>query len=119
MTIELISNEQYKILSTIQKEYPILTFQNEGYQYVNKDKFRHEDHKAFNTVSNILREHIVGFTEFNNFQISNKTDGVKLRFQYEWVNPKEEDPHSSLGSFVGVGYLFLDELLNGFDDEKT
>jgi len=110
MTIELIPQEQYDTLVAIQEKYKILTFYNEGYQYINKKKFTEEDWKAFDTVTAILRESIVGFGEFNNFKITEKTGEVKVRFQYNWT--ADDDDNSR--SYTGVGYLLLTTLVEGF-----
>ena len=115
MKIELITREQYDTLVAIQEKYKILTFQNEGYQYVDKKKFTKEDWKAFDIVTAILRECITGFTEFNNFKIVKKTGEVKVRFQYNWSADWTEgdNPHY----YIGVGYLLLTTLVEGFNSE--
>jgi len=114
MTIEPISKEQFVFISNIQKEHKTLTFQNVGFQYRNKDKLSEDDKADLKEVSDILKKHITGFVEFNNFQISNKTKEVKIRFQYDWCADDRDDPHSNLQTFIGVGYLFLEELYKGF-----
>ena len=111
MTIELITREQYSTLVAIQEKYKILTFQNEGYQYINKKKFTEEDWKAFDIVTSILRECITGFTEFNNFKIVKKTGEVKVRFQYNWTADDDDDNRVY---YTGVGYLLLTTLVEGF-----
>lgn len=105
MTINLIDVNTYNSLKSIQESYPNLTYQNLGYDYPDKSKWSDEDKEAFNTVTDILKKIVKGFVEFNNFRI-NKNDGnaIMLRFQYQWDS-----------SFTGVGYVKLDELLNGFD----
>lgn len=114
MTIELITKEDYDTLIKIQKEYPILTFQNEGYQYIDKSKFTKKDQHAFSAATEILKENILGFTEFNNFQISNRTGKIKIRFQYIW---DADDDENAKRGFIGVGYILLDELYKGFKKE--
>jgi len=111
MQIELISKEEFDIILDIQKKHPILTFQNEGYQYVKKSKFTENDQKAYDTVSKILSKHISGYSEFNNFRLSKKTNELQLRVQYNY-GYDGEGTH-----FIGVGYILLDELLNGFRKE--
>lgn len=106
MKINLISEDQYNRLKEIQKTYPKLTFNNKGYEYVRKSTFSKEDLKAFKEVSDILKARIIGFIEFNNFQCVK--DVIRLRFQYNYGAAD-----NSLG-FIGVGYIELDELLNGF-----
>ena len=104
MKIELISQEQYNRLLEIQKQFPKLTLQNKGYEYIGKNNLTQEELEAFKGVKNILRKHIIDFVEFNNFRYSE--DRLQIRCQYKW------NTH-----FTGVGYLFVDELLNGFDNE--
>jgi hypothetical protein len=102
-TYNLIDIDTYNLLKSIQESYPNLTYQNTGYDYPDKSKWDNEDKKQFDIVTDILKKIITGFVEFNNFTVS-KEKGVRLRFQYYWDK-----------SFIGVGYLKLDELLNGFD----
>lgn len=106
MEIKLIDNVIYNELLEIQKNYPVLTFQNKGYEYINISLFNDEEKEKYNRVHEILKNHIVDFVKFNNFLFPEKSDKVKIRCQYKYNE-----------SFTGVGYLFLDELLNGFDDE--
>jgi hypothetical protein len=103
MTITLIDFDTYQLLAEIQKSYPNLTYQNVGYDYPNKSNWSDEDKAAFNTVNNILEKSIEGFVIFNHFRID-KNNIIRLRFQYHYD-----------ASFIGVGYLKLDELFNGFD----
>lgn len=116
MTIELLTQEEYNMLISIQKEHPNLTFQNQGYQYVDKSKFTEADKIAFDKVTNLLRKNIKGFIEFNNFKIGtdkiSKAKEVCLRFQYNW------GADTAGVHFTGVGYLTLREFLNGFDENK-
>lgn len=106
MRIELIEKEQYEIIKRIQKEFPFLTFENVGYEYPRKPQ-NDEETKALETVSDILKDHIDGFSEFNNFRV--RGDMIQLRFQYNWG-------YDGSMYFIGVGYIMLDELLNGFTD---
>ncbi len=109
MTIkELITEEVYNELLSIQKDRPKLTFQNVGYEYVDKSKFEEEDIKAFNRVTDILKKSILGFSEFNNFRFCVKGN-LRVRFQYNY-NADEEGKLP----FTGVGYLNLIELKDGF-----
>jgi len=109
MTIKLITKNEYDKLLSIQKEHPILTFQNNGFEYIDKSKFPKNDKKAFDFVSQLLHGHVEGFREFNNFKIR-KEGHIALRFQYDWTADSDEEELP----FVGVGYLEIDELLNGF-----
>ena len=112
MKIELINQQQYDILKKLQESHPILTFQNDGYEYIDKSKFDEQDKATFNAIESLLRKHIVGFSWFNNFCHSKRTGKLLLRFQY---NYGAED---NTMQFIGVGYLELDELLNGFTVES-
>tara|TARA_R110002126_G_scaffold187208_1_gene335768 strand:+ start:390 stop:716 length:327 start_codon:yes stop_codon:yes gene_type:complete len=107
MTIELINKTQHKFLLKIQEEFPKLTFQNDGYQYI-KD-LSEEDKEAVEAIELILEEHIVGFQKFNNFKLRPNGD-ISVRFQYDY------GAGGSGHSFTGVGYITTDELLNGFKD---
>lgn len=110
MTIELISEDEYSELLDIQKKHNPLTFQNEGYQYINKEKLSPEEVGAHKKVTEILNEHIVGFHEFNNFYIGKRTGEIMVRFQYDWNADDEKEDRP----FIGVEYLSLNELLKGF-----
>lgn len=105
MKITLITRQQFYKLLQIQKTFPILTFQNVGYEYLNKSKFTEGDFEAYKEVSSILKSCIKDFQEFNNFKIR-KDGSVTVRFQYQW--------EGGAPSFTGVGYLQLEELLHGF-----
>ena len=110
MRITLITKQQYNTLLDIQKNNSVLTFQNDGYEYINQSKLTEEDKQALNKVETMLKHHILGFEKFNNFRID-KQNNIVLRFQYNWT-ADEEKPSIP---FTGVGYLRLNELLNGFD----
>lgn len=105
MTITLITRGQFNRLSEIQEAFPILTFQNVGYETLNKSKFKNKDHEAHQEVTNILKSCVKDFREFNNFKVR-KNGSVVIRFQYDW--------EGGAPSFTGVGYLLLEELLHGF-----
>lgn len=102
MKINLISSTDFKLLLSIYKQYPNLTLENKGYETLNLSKLSKEEKTAFNIVSDILRDSIVGFQSFNNFK-HNKDGEVVLRFQYDWSV-----------QFTGVGYILLEELYRGF-----
>lgn len=105
MRIELISKEQFNIISDIQKEFPVLTFQNDGYQYI-KEVLNNDEEKARMDVAKILGKHVRGFSSFTNFRISKNNElQIRLQYNYNW--------DAGL-PFTGVGYILLDELLNGF-----
>ena len=117
MTIELLTQTEYDTLIAIQELYPKLTFQNVGFQYINRDSFSEADKLMDNMVKEILSQHIKGFVKFDNFRIGSDRISQKtslcVRFQYHW----DADLENSKVGFTGVGYLPLDELLNGFAAE--
>ena len=109
MTYNLISEEDYKTLIRIQSERPLLTFQNNGYEYIDKKKFDQKDQFDFDTVTDILRKSITGFSKFNNFLYSKKGE-LQIRFQYHY----DADLKTQSTPFTGVGYLLVKELISGF-----
>jgi len=111
MTIELISQIEFDTLLKIYETHPILTFQNVGYQYIDKSKFTESDKEAFNDVEKILRASILGFNEFNNFKLT-KNGEIGLRVQYDY----SADDEGNSRPFTGVGYIKLNELKNGFNN---
>lgn len=117
MTINLITQKQYDLLIEAQKAYPNLTYQNTGYDYPNKDKWNSDEKAAFKIVEEILKKAIVGFSKFNHFKVfSNGNLGI--RFQFDWDIDAD---YQNKTHFIGVGYLKLTELLNGFknNDKDT
>jgi hypothetical protein len=110
MKIELISEEEYNTLLAIQERYPVLTFQNNGYEYVNNKEFNEEEEMAYDIVTSVLNESILGFKKFNNFK-KYKND-IVIRFQYNWTAGMDNEI-----PFIGVGYLSIDILLKGFGNE--
>lgn len=109
MRIELITQEQYDLLLEIQAASPILTFQNVGYEYIDRSKFSAIDIVNCELVTEILKKAVLGFSKFNNF-LHSKEGVLKIRFQYCWT-ADEINPSTP---FTGVGYLELEELLKGF-----
>lgn len=107
MTIELLTQQEYDTLLRIQKEHPKLTFQNVGYQYIDRSKLSEDDKKADEEVKAILSKHIKNFREFNNFKLRENGE-IVVRFQYVW------DPEAT--HFTGAGYITLRELFKGFDN---
>lgn len=103
MKIELITQETHQKLKSIFENHPALTLQNNGYEYLDKSKFTPEDEAAFKETSEILKKHVHGFSKLHNFRLSKK-GRIQLRFNYAWDE-----------RFTGVGYILLDELLNGFE----
>jgi len=107
MTIDLLTQEEYDTLLSIQQKCPALTFQNNGYQYIDRSVFTEEEHAYDKQVSDLLKSHIHDLIRFDNFLIS-KSGELAIRIQYRW-SP----------AFTGVGYLKLIELLTGFEELTT
>lgn len=110
MKIELITQETHQKLKSIFENHPALTLQNTGYEYLDKRKFTPEDEAAFKETSEILKKHVYGFSKLHNFRLS-KDGRTQLRFDYNY------NYDNNSGSFHGVGYILLDELLNGFEEK--
>jgi hypothetical protein len=104
MRITLITPSEHKELKDIYSNVPKLTFQNNGYEYIDKSKFTESDKTAFDRVTEILKKSVHGFSCFNNFRLT-KNNEIELRLHYRYNE-----------SFTGVGYILLDELLNGFNN---
>ena len=85
-----------KKIIEIQSNFPKLTFQNEGYQYLSKE-IKENHKKEIAEIESILKKEIKGFSEFNNFKI-NKDDSFSVRCQYYWDE-----------NFRGVGYFNINE----------
>lgn len=106
MKITLITQEIHDQLQGYYEKYPNLTLQNKGYEGIDFSKLSEEERSAKAEIEVILKKYIDNFIEFQNFRLSTKSKEVQMRFQYIW------DPEST--HFKGVGYLLIDELLNGF-----
>lgn len=104
MRINLISEELFNELTNIQKKHPVLTYKAKGYDTPKITE--QSDIDARKRVADILKGHIDGFSSFTNFTINGK-----LRFQYNYNYDGTALP------FTGVGYIELNELLNGFKSE--
>ena len=88
--------DNYNRLILIQKEYPELTFQNEGYEYLSRDTVnKHKE--QIEEISNILKTILKGFVQFNNFKVYKNGD-IMIRVQYYWDE-----------RFIGVGYFNIEE----------
>lgn len=111
MKINLISKKEHSELITIHKNHPNLFLQNTGYEYLNKNTFSEKDKESFKRVTEILRKSIHGFLRFDNFRIQPSSKKLQLRFQYNWNYDKND-------YFSGVGYILVDELLNGFSPKE-
>lgn len=112
MTITFITDKEYKTLLSIQKKHPILTYQNKDYDNFDRSKMNEQDKEAFEKVTDILKKSIMGFSRFQNFKLS-KEGELRVRFQYDYDWTIDDDSPNRL-SFIGVGYLYVDELKNGF-----
>jgi len=118
MILTTIEQNEYDNLIDIQKNFPNLTFQHEPYQEWIPTHFTEEDKNALNEVKSIIKKAIKGFSKFTNFYY-NKKDILCIRFYYGWGWELENGIPVHKGiSFTGVGYLELQELLNGFNENK-
>ena len=111
MRITLISPEEHKFLMESYENYPRLCLQNQGYEYINPKSLDEEDTIRIKEIETILRKSILGFSKFSNFK-KNKEGGPVIRLQYNW---DADSDSANKTHFTGVGYIKIDELLNGFD----
>lgn len=109
MTIKLIDQVSHDRLIDLQEKYPNLTLQNVGYEYIDKSKLTPEELAAIQEIEALLKDHILGFSSFSNFR-KNREGQLQIRFQYNY----EADKKVPSISFIGVGYLLIEELLIGF-----
>lgn len=72
----------YNRLKEIQRNYPDLTFQNKGYQYLS-DKVKNDHKEQIKEISELLRDSVEGFVEFNNFKV-NKDGSISVRTQCQY-----------------------------------
>lgn len=107
MKINLITKKQHETIFNIFNTYSIFTLQNKGYEYINKSKFSQDEWSKINEIENILKDAICGFSSFSNFRLDKNND-LQIRLQYNYGAEVNES------RFIGVGYILLDELLNGF-----
>jgi hypothetical protein len=108
MRINLITKEEYTHLLNIFNNNPILTLQNKGYETPNEKEFSEDDKQSKIEVTAILKNAVHGFSSFTNFRL-NKNQQIEIRLQYNYSYDGNGIP------FIGVGYILLDELLNGFE----
>lgn len=102
------TDKYYNRLIEIQKQYPKLTFDNNGYEYIRKELEEHKE--VVNEINEILKATIGRFPEFNNFKPrpkGHKDGDFAVRCQYAWDS-----------SFTGVGYFGINEFKNFEEDEK-
>lgn len=86
----------YKELKRIKEEYPELTFDNDGYEYLSKAV--KEAHKEqIDLLHKLLKSEIEGFVRFDNFKPREEQQTFDVRVQYYYDK-----------SFVGVGYVNIE-----------
>ena len=108
MKIETTSPDLHAELTALANDYPDLVFQNNGYEYIGLAK-REAHATQIARIEEILKEHIIGFVRFFNFR---RDDGeIRLRFDFNW------GAENNSMYYVGVGYLSLDHLRDGFPKE--
>lgn len=110
MKIQLLTPDQHAELLSIYQSFPELTLENKGYEGINRREFTQELKDADTKITSILQDSISGFSSFQNF-CHGKDGEIRLRFQYNYSYDTNDLP------FTGVGYILLDELLNGFNDK--
>lgn len=113
MKIQLITPEEHSRLLEIYESNPTLTLQNKGYEYIGKNKLSDDDNAKIKEIEIILKKAIVGFSSFTNFRLS-RSGEIQIRLQYDYG---AEDNGPMPHHFTGVGYLLVDELLNGFNEK--
>lgn len=86
-------NDIINRLLEIQKNFPELTFQNNGYEYIPDILSRHPEEVA--EISSLLKQLDPDFTRFDNFRVMHD-GGIAARYHGYY------DP-----SFIGVNYLRL------------
>lgn len=109
MKIELLTPEQHTTILSAYENYPELTLQNKGYEYINRNTLSNGAKEHLKQVETILKDTICGFSSFSNFKLD-KNDNIQLRIQYNYNYGTNDLP------FTGVGYVLLSELLNGFNE---
>lgn len=87
----------YEEMKGYQKDYPSLTFDNDGYEYLSSD-VRREHKEQISEINKLLKTTLSGFVEFNNFK-PRKNGAFAIRYQCYWD-----------ASFIGVGYINIEEL---------
>ena len=89
-----------KRLLEIQKQYPQLTFQNKGYQYLSPEiKYAHKE--VIEEINTILSAFDPAFHRFDNFKIA-KDGTVQVRYQCDYN-------HGQIGlPFIGVHYTGIE-----------
>lgn len=107
MKINQITNDEYNELNRLYVEFPALSLQNDGYQYINFEALNDVEKEAHARVAEILSKAVHGFSEFSNFRhdLEGKPE-IRLQYNYNYDN--------NYPPFTGVGYILIDELFYGF-----
>lgn len=111
MKINLITTEEHEALKSIYSNFPALTFQNKGYEGINRENLTEEERGKIKEIEEILKKSVFGFSKFQNFK-KDKEGNAQIRVQYDY---SADDKSNSSPYFIGVGYLKIDELKNGFN----
>jgi hypothetical protein len=89
----------YDRLIELKNDYPELTFNNDGYEYLSPSV--KEAHKAqIEEISAILKETVFGFVRFDNFK-PRKNGSFAVRMQTQWDE-----------RFTGVQYNDIEDFKN-------
>ena len=81
----------------IQKDYPELTLDNQGYEYLSKEII--DAHKEpIQELSELIKIIDPAFVEFNNFK-PRKNNNFDIRFQCRWDK-----------NFIGVNYIDINDI---------
>lgn len=104
MKIELISKKEHAFLTEQANNPKFVQKSTKWGEYPSKYNFTKEDKENWDKIEQILRKSVVNFSKFHNFS-PDKNGEIRIRIDYAW------DVH-----FTGVGYVLIDELLNGFKD---
>ena len=91
----------YQELKRYQKDYPELTFNNIGYEYL-KPAVREVHEQQIKEISEILKKEIPSFVEFLNFK-PRKKGGFAVRLNHYY---------DGLSGFIGVNYFDIEDFNN-------
>ena len=91
-----------RTLQEIADTYPNLTFQNDGYEYINKSLLTAEELQAIGEITSILKSKIKYFTNFFNFK-KRKSGELVVRFDGYY-------DMDSMAGFQGVYYINIKEV---------
>lgn len=108
MTYETLTSNEHSLLLEVIQNYPVLTFQNKGYEGIDRRKFNDKEKQADKFMNNLLSSKIVGFSKFQNFKLRNDGE-IVIRFQYNYSADCQNEP-GYRPYFIGVGYLTVNEL---------